>query len=94
MNLVMKLERKLNERSGNKDGREWKAATFLASTINTPETGYIVFDVMDGEKGRVAEIEQHCGKVCELEFGIEGKESSKEPGKWFNTVRLWRVKPL
>ena len=87
----MKLERKLEVKEGEKEGRKWKIATFLASTVNTPETKYIAFEVSDGDRGRIAEIEAVCGKVCKLDFGVEANESSKEPGRWFNKVRLWRA---
>lgn len=92
MELIMKLERKLEEREGEKDGRKWKAASFLASTVNTPETKYIAFDVMDSDKGRIAEVEAVCGKVCKLEFSIEANENQN--GRWFNKVKLWRASAI
>lgn len=94
MEIIVKIEKKLNERSGvsKQSGKAWKASEFLASTL--PEGRYeadnIVFDVTDNDKGRVKEFEDSIGKVVRVGFTIEAR--CTEQGRWFNSVKGWYIK--
>lgn len=91
MEFVGLLEKKIGEREGKTDFGAYKIATFLLSEVASfPK--HIVVDVMDGEVGRIAKFEALLGQNVIVDFDVEAKESKKEPGKWFNSVRAWKVR--
>lgn len=90
MTDVFKLEQKLDERSGEKDGRYWKAASYLATTYDQrPEN--VVFDVTDGDQHRVAQFDSLVGRKVEIVWGISARMYN---GKWFNKVQAWTIREV
>ena len=96
MEIIVKIEKKLSERSGigKQSGKAWKAAEFLASTLPSGpyEAEKIVFDVTDNDKGRVSQFESSVGSIKTVGFTIEARETDQ--GRWFNSVKGWYVKNM
>lgn len=91
MEFVGLLEKKIDEREGTTKFGPYKVATFLLSEVASfPK--HIVVDVMDGESGRIAQFDALVGETVVCDYDIEAKESQKEPGRWFNSVRAWKVR--
>jgi len=91
MEFVGLLEKKIDEREGTTGFGPYKVATFLLSEVASfPK--HIVVDVMDGEIGRIAQFEALLGQNVIVDYDVEAKESRKEPGRWFNTVRAWKIR--
>lgn len=91
MEINVMLERKVDERSGNKDGRAWKIGKYLATIVSEKMDEKIVFEVADGDNHRVEVWDALCGKVCKVYFTVRAKLYES---RWFNEVRGWGIKEL
>lgn len=94
MEQFVSVIKKLDERSGEKDGRKWKRATYLGELIGGgySEKKFIAFEVVDGDKNRIASFDAYVGAgVGTLSFTVEARQIVDKAGKerWFTNVFGW-----
>lgn len=87
MEFIGKLNKK-HERSGvTKDGVAWKCATYQVIEVKeNPQS--IVFDVFDGEKGRIKTFDEYEDKPCKVYIDFHTRIYG---GRYYNDVRGWSV---
>jgi hypothetical protein len=67
------------------DGRTWKMASYVIETVEQyPKR--MMFDVSDGESGRIARLGIAEGKRMKVYFGIDAREHE---GRWFNRIQAY-----
>lgn len=88
MELVVKVERMLEDRSGTSNGRNWRFASFLCETVGGNRPEKIVFEVTDDEKQRIQQFEAAVDRVVKVVFSVSARLSNN---RWFNTVRAWSI---
>ena len=89
MDIQGKITHVLPERSGvsQRTGTPWKAGSFIIETIEQfPKK--CVFDVF-GED-RLKQFNIQVGQMLTVSFDIDAHEYN---GRWFNSIRAWKVAP-
>lgn len=89
MEISGKIINVLPERSGvsQRTGNAWKAGSFVIETIEQfPKK--CVFDVFGEEKLNQFNIQ--VGQMLSVSFDIDAHEYN---GRWFNSIRAWKVAP-
>ena len=83
------LVKKIRERNGvsSQNGQPWKVAEFLVE-IPGQYPRHILFDVRDGQVGRIARFESLIGKTVTVSFDIDANEYQ---GRWYNTLGAWGI---
>ena len=90
MDLSGKIIQVLEERSGQsqRTGSEWKVATYVIETVNEQYPRKMVFEVFGVD--RIASFNIQAGQLLTVSFDIDAHEYN---GRWYNTIRAWRVVP-
>lgn len=85
--------KKVAESSGTskKTGEPWKSASYTVNITNPANSGSLVFDVKDGRKNRIAELNLQPGKAYKLYLNFELNEYN---GKCYNRIVCWGAREL
>lgn len=85
------ITRVLPERTGTSHaGKPWRMASYVLETIEQYPK-HIMFDVSDGDSGRIARLNIQEGKRMRIFFEIDAREWE---GKWFNSIRAWDAREV
>ena len=90
MEIIGILVKKLSEREGvsKSTGNPWKAAEFLFE-VPGQYPRHMVFNVRDGQAGRIAMFDAMVGKTVSVAFGIDAREYE---GRWYNEVGAYGIR--
>lgn len=90
MELTGILVKKLSEREGvsKSTGNAWKTAEFLFE-VPGQYPRHIVFNVRDGQTGRIAQFDAMIGKTVIVPFSLDAREYE---GRWYNDVAAYGVR--
>ena len=87
MELTGKIINVLPERSGvsARTGTEWKCASYVLETLGEYPRR-MVFEVFGTD--RIAQLAIQEGELLNVSFDIDAREAN---GRWFNSIRAFRV---
>ncbi len=90
MDIQGKIINVLPERGGvsQRTGSEWKVASYVLETFEQYPRK-MVFEVFGTDK--IAQFNIQVGQSLTVSFDIDAREYN---GRWYNTVRAWRVAPF
>lgn len=89
MEITLQITQVLNELSGiDKKGNPWKVQGYVGETIDTNYPRKVYFEVF-GED-RIKQNPCDIGDIVDVHFDIESREFE---GRWFTSIRAWRVNP-
>lgn len=92
MEVTLKITRVLNELVGTgKDGKPWKCQGYVGETVDTNYPKKVHFEVF-GED-RIKQNPCDIDDVVDVHYDIESREFPEGSGKWFTSIRAWRVNP-
>lgn len=84
------LKSKVGDREGDGQTGHWRVAQFLLETVEMYPKRMVV-DVKDGAFRRIEEFESLIGKNVRVEFDVDSREYPQGSGKWYNSVKAFRV---
>lgn len=89
MEISGKIILALGERAGvsQRTGTEWKVASYVLETLDQYPRKF-VFEVFGAD--RIAQMNVQVGQMLTVSFDVDAREYN---GRWFNSVRAWRVMP-
>lgn len=89
MELTGILIKKISEREGvsQRNGNPWKIAEYLVE-VPGQYPRRTVFQVSDGQVGRVARFDSLIGKNVTVSFDLDAHEWE---GRWFNDITAWGI---
>lgn len=89
MELTGILIKKVGEREGvsQRNGNPWKIAEYLVE-VPGQHPRRTVFQVSDGQVGRVARFDSLIGKNVTVSFDLDAHEWE---GRWFNDITAWGI---
>ena len=89
MEISGKIIQALPERGGvsQRTGSEWKIATYVLETMDQYPRK-MVFEVFGVE--RISQFNIQVGQLLTVSFDVDAHEYQ---GRWYNTIRAWRVAP-
>ena len=89
MDISGKIIAVLPERGGvsQRTGSEWKVATYVIETMEQypRKCAFEVFGI-----DRIQQFNIQVGQLLTVSFDIDAHDYQ---GRWFNTIRAWRVQP-
>lgn len=87
MELTGKIIAVLPERSGvsPRTGNEWRMASYVLETMDQYPRK-MVFEVFGAD--RIAQLNVQLGETMTVSFDIDAREYQ---GRWFNSIRAWKV---
>lgn len=89
MELTGILVKKVGEREGvsQRNGLPWKIAEYLVE-VPGQYPRHTVFQVSDGQVGRIARFDSLIGKNVTVSFDLDAHEYN---GRWFNDITAWGI---
>ena len=90
MEITGKIIAVLEPRGGTsaRTGNAWKVQEYVLEEVNVQYPKKICFDVFGEDK--ISQFNIQVGQVLTVSFDIDANEWK---GRWFNSIRTWRVQP-
>lgn len=87
MEFTGKIINALPQRKGvsQRTGTEWVSQTFVIQSLEQYPK-HLAFDIFGSD--RLAAMNPQVGEVCTVQFDVDAHEYQ---GKWYNSVRAWRI---
>ena len=84
---ILVKQTSLKEGVSKTNGNHWKIADYLVE-VPGQYPRHIVFQVSDGQVGRLARFDSLIGKMVTVSFDIDAHEHD---GRWFNEIKAWGI---
>ena len=90
MEITGKIIAVLEPRGGTsaRTGNAWKTQEYVLEEMNVQYPKKVCFEVFGEEK--ISQFNIQVGQVLTVSFDIDAREWN---GRWFNSIRAWRVQP-
>lgn len=90
MEIKGKIIAALPLREGESARGKWKAQSYVLETEEMYPK-HMVFDVFDGDTGRIDRLRITPGKSYNIYFDIDAHQHE---GRWFNQIRAFDARPI
>jgi len=92
MEITLKIFQVQNTLEGtDKNGKAWKMQGYVGETVDTNYPKKVYFEVF-GED-RIKQNPCDIDDVVDVHFDIESREFPEGSGKWYTSIRAWRINP-
>lgn len=92
MEVTLKIIQVLTAQEGtDRNGNPWKCQGYVGETIDTNYPRKVHFEIFGVD--RINQNPCDIDDVVDVHFDIESREYPEGSGKWFTSIRAWRVNP-